>query len=43
MSQLVESLRRLYLAGKIDKKKIDELLNNNKITLEEYNYILTND
>lgn len=41
MNQLVESLRRLYLVGKIDKNKVDELLNNNKITLEEYNYILT--
>lgn len=41
MNQLVESLRRLYLVEKIDKNKVDELLNNNKITLEEYNYILT--
>lgn len=40
MRPLVESLRRLYRAGKVTEEKITELYNNNKITEEEYNYIL---
>ena len=40
MRALVESLRRLYKSGRINKEKVDELFKNGKITEEEYNYIL---
>ena len=37
---MVESLRRLYLDGKIPKKKIDALYDRRVITAEEHSYIL---
>ena len=40
MSTFVESLRRLYKAGKIMKKKLDDLLDEGKITQDEYDYII---
>lgn len=40
MRQLVESLRRLYQAGRVDLLKIQTLLTDGKITLEEYDYIV---
>ena len=40
MRALVESLRRLYKSGRINREKVDELFKNGKITEEEYNYIL---
>ena len=42
MTQFVESLCRLYKANKVDIVKLDELLSNNKITKEEYEYIISN-
>ncbi len=41
MSQFVESLRRLYNAKKVNKDKLDELLSSNKITQQEYDYIIS--
>lgn len=41
MNQFVESLARLYQAGKIDIKKIDELLASKKINKQEYDYIIS--
>jgi hypothetical protein len=40
MSQFVESLCRLYKAGNVDIKKLGELLAFNKITKQEYEYII---
>lgn len=40
MKQFVESLKRLYVSGKINEKKIVELFINKKITNEEKWYIL---
>ena len=40
MSRFVESLKRLYKAGKITDKKVAELLTEGKITEEEYEYII---
>lgn len=40
MNQFVESMRRLYENGKINKEKVVELFNNGKITMDEKNYIL---
>lgn len=40
MRALVESLRRLYKAGKITDEKVAELLTEGKITQEEYEYIM---
>ena len=40
MSQLVESLKRLYRSGKIDKLKLQKMVKNNKISIEEFNYII---
>lgn len=40
MSKLVESLKRLYIAGSIDGGKLDSMLNDGKITKEELDYIL---
>nr|DAU66765.1 MAG TPA: hypothetical protein [Caudoviricetes sp.] len=40
MSTFVESLRRLFLSGKITDDKLKELLNEGKITEEEYQYII---
>lgn len=38
--QFVESMKRLYVSGKIDVEKIVELFENKKITEEEKVYIL---
>ena len=40
MRTFVESLRRLYVQGRVTKKKIDGYLANGKINEEEYKYIL---
>jgi hypothetical protein len=40
MRIFIESLSRLYLEGKITKEKLGELLQEHKITEEEYQYIL---
>lgn len=39
MSQFVESMKRLYKAGKVSLDKIKELLASRKITPAEYDYI----
>lgn len=41
MRPFVESLARLYIANKINKNKLKELLNTNKITQQEYDYIIS--
>lgn len=41
MSQFVESLYRLYNTNKINKEKLDALLASNKITQQEYEYIIS--
>jgi hypothetical protein len=41
MRQLVLSLARLYKLEKITKDKLQEMVINQKITEEEYNYILS--
>lgn len=41
MRQLVLSLARLYQSFKITEEKLAELLKANKITKEEYNYIIS--
>ena len=41
MNQFVESLARLYVDGKINDKKIDELLASKKINKQEYDYIIS--
>ena len=38
--QFVESMKRLYVDGKVDEKKIVELCVSGKITKEEKAYIL---
>ena len=40
MSQFVESIKRLYTEGFIDKDKVLELKQNGKLTIEEVNYVL---
>jgi hypothetical protein len=40
MNTLIESLRRLYIDGKVTLVKLDGLLTTAKITQEEYDYIL---
>lgn len=40
MRTFIESLQRLYKVEKIDKEKLDALVASNKITKEEYYYIL---
>ena len=40
MNQFVESMRRLYVSGKVDVKKIVELFESGKITKIEELYIL---
>ena len=40
MSIFVESIKRLYTDGFIDKDKVLELKQNGKLTIEEVNYIL---
>lgn len=39
MNQFIESLARLYLANKINENKLKELLINQKINQQEYDYI----
>ena len=39
MSPFVESLARLYRNGKVTKEKIQSLLDKNKITQIEYDYV----
>lgn len=39
MSQFVESLRRLYQSNQIDGIQLNRILESNKISQEEYNYI----
>lgn len=39
-SQFVKSLYRLYRANKVDKDYIVKLLIDNKLSQEEYNYIV---
>ena len=41
MSQFIESLYRLFKINKIDEKKIYDLLVNQKITKQEYEYIIS--
>jgi hypothetical protein len=41
MTRFVESLCRLYSANKIDNKKLNELLATQKITKQEYEYIIS--
>ena len=40
MRIFVESLRRLYLAGKVSLEKIKRYLADSKITVDEYDYIV---
>lgn len=40
MNQFVESVKRLYTDGFIDKDKVLELKQNGKLTIEEVNYVL---
>lgn len=41
INQFVESLYRLYGLNKINKDKLDALLASNKITRNEYEYIIS--
>ena len=41
MNVLVESFKRLYKNGQLTKEKLDSLLKENKISKEEYEYILS--
>ncbi len=41
MSQLVESLARLYKDNKISDGKLNKLLSDKKITKQEYEYIIS--
>lgn len=40
MSKLVESLKRLYVAGSVEVGKLDSMVVDGKITKEEYDYIV---
>lgn len=40
MRTLVESLRRLYKAGKVTIEKLNEMLEKGTITQAEYDYII---
>lgn len=40
MTQLIDSLQRLYKEGKISNHTLDRLLTEKKITEQEYNYII---
>ena len=40
MRTLVESLKRLYEDSRITKEQILQRVESNKITIEEYNYII---
>ena len=39
MSTLVESLKRLYLTGKVNVARLDTMFAEGKITQAEYSYI----
>ena len=41
MSRFVESLKRLYKAGRVTDEKLQALLSNGEITQEEYDYIIS--
>lgn len=41
MSDFVMSIKRLFMSNKIDIRKIEQLLADNKITREEMLYIIT--
>lgn len=41
MRQLVESLARLYAAGKVTIEHLQKMIEENKISQEEYNYIVS--
>lgn len=40
MKEFVESIKRLYISGALIKDKVFELYHNNKLTLQDLNYIL---
>ena len=40
MSTFVESLKRLYKAGKVTQKKLKELVKKGTITQADYDYIV---
>lgn len=40
MNQFVESIKRLYVDGRVNEKKVNDLYKNGKITEEEKTYIL---
>ena len=40
MRTLVASLRRLFLAGKVDKARLQEMVDKGSITKEEYKQII---
>lgn len=40
MRRFVESLKRLYKNDRITEERLQELLSNNEITQEEYDYII---
>lgn len=40
MRQLVESLKRLYEQGKVTKDKLAQMVKENKITQEEFDFIV---
>ena len=40
MSTFVESLKRLYNQGKVSKEKLDGYLLSDKLTQEEYEYVI---
>ncbi|MGM9917451.1 XkdX family protein [Anaerotignum sp.] len=42
MSALVESLRRLFLNGKVTMEKLEHMQKDGKITAEEFFYITKN-
>lgn len=41
MSSLVESLARLFKAGKITETQVKRMLTTKKLTQEEYEYIIS--
>lgn len=41
MRQFIKSLTRLYQSKKVAEQKLKELLNANKITRQEYDYIIS--
>lgn len=41
MSYLIQSLRRLFVSGSIEKAKVDDMLTKGTINQVEHDYILT--